>query len=229
MFKLAQRGGSDGLHCGPEGLFLGPSPLIVHIGGVYRLRAEDEITDLLATAYGSPAEGQGLPPRLRLIREALQEGDHCRAMILAVQARLGPVMPDGIARLARTEALGKYSFNPDEPRDRLGRWTSAEDAASPGEAAADGHPALMPAQELLPFATPENVGNRGPTQLVQNDPLNFSTHAWARMLQKGFTPEQVNDAIKSGSRVTQPNGNIRCTGAGCVVIINPSGRIVTIY
>lgn len=49
------------------------------------------------------------------------------------------------------------------------------------------------------------------------------------MQQRGVTPDQVLDAIKNGNRVIQPNGNIRCTGAGCVVVINPLGRVVTIY
>jgi hypothetical protein len=65
--------------------------------------------------------------------------------------------------------------------------------------------------------------------MAEDAPLDFSTHAWARMLERGISRDQVIDAIRSGSRVTQANGNIRCTGAGCVVVIDPSGRIVTIY
>lgn len=229
MFKLAQRSGdSAGLYCGSEGLFLGPSPLITKVGGVYRIRAESEIVGLLAAAYGTVEEGQRLCPRLHLICDALQQDDQCRAMILSVHAQFGPVTPNGIARLAQTEALSKYNFNPDEPRDRLGRWTEGEGAAAPA-VETGGHPALVPVQELLPFAAPEAASDRGAIQVAQDAPLNFSTHAWSRMLQKGFTLDQVNDAIQNGRRMTQPNGNIRCTGAGCVIIINPSGRIVTVY
>lgn len=228
MFKLARRGGdSTGLYCGPDGLYLGPSPLIKRIGGAYRIRAQDEIVGLLAAAYDSNEEEQRRRPRLRLIRDALEEGDHCRAMILAVHARLDPIEREGMARLSRTEALCKYNFDPDEPRDPFGRWTTEGDGSS--SPVGDDHPALIPVQELLPFATPASARDRGSAQLAQNVPLDFSAHAWSRMLQKGFTADQVNEAIEHGSRAIQPNGNIRCTGSGCVVIINPSGRIVTIY
>lgn len=116
MYKLAERpGDSAGVYCGAGGLFLGRSPLIARIGATYRIRVDDEIAGLLAAAYGSIEEAERLRPRLRLIRSALQDGDHCRAMILAVQARLGPVAAEGIARLAQTESLCKYNFNPDEP------------------------------------------------------------------------------------------------------------------
>lgn len=84
-------------------------------------------------------------------------------MILAVQARLGPVMPSGIARLAQAEALSKYNFNPDEPRDRLGRWTAEEDAAAP-ETGAVGRPALVPVQELLPFGARPPLFFEGPPE-----------------------------------------------------------------
>lgn len=126
MFKLAERcGGSAGLYCGSEGLFLGPSPLIARIGAGYRIRDEREVRSLLAAAYGT-SDIETLPRRLPLIREALQQGDLCRATILAVQARLGPMRPEGIKRLARTEALAKYNFKPRRtsrlarPLDRLG-------------------------------------------------------------------------------------------------------------
>jgi len=224
MYKLAERpGDSAGVYCGAGGLFLGRSPLIARIGATYRIRVDDEIAGLLAAAYGSIEEAERLRPRLRLIRSALQDGDHCRAMILAVQARLGPVAAEGIARLAQTESLCKYTSIPTSRRDPHGRWTSTEDGASPGGTSVAAHPA-PPSSEH-----PTYWGNENPTQIAQNAPLDFSTHAWARMQQRGITPDRVMDAVKNGTRVTQPNGNIRCTGAGCVVVINPSGRIVTIY
>lgn len=56
MFKLAERrGGSAGLYCGGEGLFLGPSPLIALVDAGYRIRDESEVRSLLAAAYVRPA------------------------------------------------------------------------------------------------------------------------------------------------------------------------------
>lgn len=221
---LAERpGDSAGLYCGAEGLFLGLSPLIARAGDAYQVRAQDEIESLLVAAYGSSEPAEKLCPRLPLIRAALQEGDLCRSMILAVHAQLDPVAPEGVERLVRVEALYKHNFNPAEPRDWHGRWTALEEGASTGTTAAGGHPAL-------PSAGTSGYNHvRNPTQVAQNAPLEFSTHAWKRMQERGITPDQVLDAVKNGARMTQPNGNIRCTGGGCVVVLSPSGGIVTIY
>ncbi len=72
-------------------------------------------------------------------------------MILAVQAQLGPIEPDGIARLAQAASLAKFNFNPDEPRDWHGRWTPWEGGAPVDAAGTTDHLALTPVQELLPF------------------------------------------------------------------------------
>jgi hypothetical protein len=73
-------------------------------------------------------------------------------MILAVQARLAPVMPEGLERLAQTDALAKYNFNVAEPRDWHGRWAREEGNTPTGGTSTGDHPALVPVQELLPFA-----------------------------------------------------------------------------
>lgn len=144
MFRLAERRGQgEGLYGGRGGLFLGPSALIGKFAGMYRCRGSDEVAELVTAAYGTRGAAAQLVSRLPLIREALQAGDLCRAMILAVHARIGPLSPAGIAKLASAEALAKYNFNPDEPRGWHGRWT---DSGSAGD-----RPALLPVQELLPF------------------------------------------------------------------------------
>ena len=66
-------------------------------------------------------------------------------MISALLLRLEEVPEDGRARI---EALSKANFNPAQPRDARGRWT---DGSPDGEAGAPDHPALKPAQEILPF------------------------------------------------------------------------------
>jgi hypothetical protein len=73
------------------------------------------------------------------------------AMIAALQLRLGHIPADRIVRLTRAEALLKYNFNPNQPRDWHGNWTTEGGAFSTDEASAADHPALVPAQELLPF------------------------------------------------------------------------------
>ncbi|HEV7995018.1 MAG TPA: hypothetical protein VGP52_02045 [Stellaceae bacterium] len=156
MYKLAERpGDSAGVYCGAGGLFLGRSPLIARIGATYRIRVDDEIAGLLAAAYGSIEEAERLRPRLRLIRSALQDGDHCRAMILAVQARLGPVAAEGIARLAQTESLCKYTSIP----------TSRATRTAAGHRQRTGPRRAGPASLLIPHRRRPNIRLTGVTKI----------------------------------------------------------------
>lgn len=123
-------------------MFLGPSPLIEYRDGIYRVRRREEIAALLAAAYDPPPDVEGLLRKLSLIAADLQRGELGQAMISAVLLGLAELSDDGIARLARTEAMVKANFNPDEPRDQHGRWAGddADGALSPnprGRAARD--------------------------------------------------------------------------------------------
>ncbi len=127
MFKLAESpGASRGVYCGREGLYLGPSALIERDNNGYRLRTEDQIAALLAAAYDPAPDLAGLLPGLRAVAAHLEAGDLGRAMISAVLLGLAELSDVALARLARTEALLKYNFNPAEPRDERGRWTADE-------------------------------------------------------------------------------------------------------
>jgi hypothetical protein len=106
---------------------------------------------LLAAAYEAVPDLALCLAKLPEIAAALEEGDVARAMIAALQLRLGQIPADRIVRLTRAEALLKYSFNPNQPRDWHGHWTTEGGASSADEASAADHPALVPAQELLPF------------------------------------------------------------------------------
>ena len=146
MFKLAlTRGGDAGLYCGREGLFLGLGPLVERVGDEYKIRADDEIVMLLAAAYKPEDAATRLLPRLHLIRDALQQGDVCKASILAVHARLGPLSSEGLDRLQK---LAKQNFDPAQPRDWHGRWTASESAVAQGNATQEGHPGLVPTAHI---------------------------------------------------------------------------------
>jgi hypothetical protein len=71
---------------------------------------------LLKTAYGKDLPG--LQSRLGAIAQALNSGDFALAMIAAVHTRTPELSQEAALRLVNAdEALTKYDYNPDEPRD----------------------------------------------------------------------------------------------------------------
>lgn len=123
---------------------LAGSPLVARQGDAYCIRAEDEIAAVFAAAYGS-ADSSRLLPGLRAVATALQDGDVVRAMLTALHLRLGELSEEGLARVVKADASLKYNFDPAEPRDWHGSWTT-----DGGDGAGARRP--IPAQELLPFA-----------------------------------------------------------------------------
>jgi hypothetical protein len=66
-----------------------------------------------------------LHSRLGAIATALNGGDFALAAIAAVHTRTPELGPAAATRLANAEQeLTKYNYNPDEPRDWHGRWTT---------------------------------------------------------------------------------------------------------
>jgi hypothetical protein len=129
MFKLAaSRGSRQGVYCGREGLYLGPATLIERRDGRFCLRAEDEITTLLAAAYDPAPDCAGLFAKMREVAVALEEEDLSRAMIAALQLGIGEISDDSIAWLTRADRLSKHAFNSLEPRDWHGRWSGDSSA-----------------------------------------------------------------------------------------------------
>jgi hypothetical protein len=94
-------------------------------------RPASEIAALLKAAYGVNGDPVKLQSRLEAIAQALNNRDFGLAAIAAVQIQMLELSSESAARIARAdEELGKYNYNPDEPRDRRGRWTS-DDGARP--------------------------------------------------------------------------------------------------
>jgi hypothetical protein len=108
-------------------------------------RPAAEIAALMRAAYGGGADAAAVSRGLVVIAEALNRGDLGRAMIAAVRLRLPDLGWREAARLAAAEdALVKY--NPDEPRDWRGRWTTG-DAGAPT-------PSVTPKRIPTPGAEP---------------------------------------------------------------------------
>jgi hypothetical protein len=130
-FRLTNEPGGLGLSCTSAGLSLAAVSLLRKTGAGFAPRSAPEIVSLLKAAYGAQVEPRRLQSSLGAIAEALNGGDIARAGIAAVLTRT-PELSEGAAqRLTRAEEeLKKYNFNPAEPRDSHGRWTTDGAAGS---------------------------------------------------------------------------------------------------
>jgi hypothetical protein len=97
-------------------------PLLRRAQAEFVPRPASEVALLLKTAYGKDLPG--LRSRLGAIAQALNSGDFALAIIAAVHTRTPELSQEAALRLANAnEALTKYNYNSDEPRDWHGRWT----------------------------------------------------------------------------------------------------------
>jgi hypothetical protein len=121
--QLGGQAGGLGLTCTPEGVFLAGVPLLRSTITGLAPRPMAELAALMTSAYGHDIGPNRPYPGLEVIAKALNQGDIGRAMIAAIQLRLPELDEEGAANIDRVdEALKKY--DPNEPRDERGRWTS---------------------------------------------------------------------------------------------------------
>ena len=122
VFRLTNERAGLGLSCTPSGVSLAGVPLLRRAQAEFVPRPASEVALLLKTAYGKDLPG--LQSRLGAIAQALNSGDFALAMIIAVHTPTPELSQEAALRLANAdEALTKYNYNPDEPRDWHGRWT----------------------------------------------------------------------------------------------------------
>jgi hypothetical protein len=120
---LTNAPGDLGLGCTAAGLTLAGTPLLRKTEAGFVVRSPAEIEALVEAACPNrPFQTRQLAG-LAKVAEALNGGDIARAMIAAVLLRLPELDFLGAVRVARmNDALSKY--DPNEPRDRRGRWTT---------------------------------------------------------------------------------------------------------
>ncbi len=162
IFRLTNEPGGLGLSCSPAGLALAGVPLLRNTEAGFEPRPASEIASLIKAAYSINGDPPRLQSRLEAIAKALNSGDFGLAAIAAVQMQTPELDREAAARLARTdEELGKYNYNPDEPRDWHGRWTGGGSAGPASPAALGigsdqlvGPRALVPRQRVAENASP---------------------------------------------------------------------------
>ena len=123
MRRLVDEVDGLGLNWTAEGPLLAGAPLLRTTLTGMAPRPANEVTALVAGAYGHCVDPSKVLRSLDVIAAALNKGDCGRAMIAALRLRLPPISWDGAVQIAHIEQrLTKY--NPDEPRDAHGRWTT---------------------------------------------------------------------------------------------------------
>ncbi len=133
MYRLTNEPGGLGLSCTPAGLSLAGVPLLEKTGAGFAPRPAPEIASLIQAAFGADGDPTRLESSLGVIARALNGGDSARAGIAAVLTRTPELSREAAARLAKTNgALAKY--DPNEPRDWHGRWTTGGAAGTAGQA-----------------------------------------------------------------------------------------------
>lgn len=162
IFRLTNEPGGLGLSCTPAGVSLAGVPLLRSTRAGFVPRPAREIASLLKAAYGADRDPSWFHSRLGAIAQALNGGDFILAATAAVHTRTPELSAEAAIRLSRVEeVLSKYNYNPDEPRDRHGRWTR-DGAAGPESAAApevesdgaDERHVFDPRQRVTENATP---------------------------------------------------------------------------
>jgi hypothetical protein len=128
--RLATEPDDLGLSCGPEGLRLAGAPLLLKTEGGFLPRPLEEVEALVFAAYGALPSSTALFRGLRAAAAALNQNDQPLAMTVAVHLGLAEFDREAARRVGAVDSfLRKY--DPDEPRDWRGRWTTG--GASPAE------------------------------------------------------------------------------------------------
>lgn len=155
QIRLTNEPGGLGLSCTETGLSLAGAALLRKSASGFSPRPAREIIPLLLSAYGRGVDVANVTARLGHIAGALNRGDPGGAMIASLRLNLPELNWDAAVRVAQVEdALAKY--NPDQPRDWHGRWTSGSDES---DESGDG-PHLFGGR-LIPIADGPNLGIGG--------------------------------------------------------------------
>lgn len=189
-FRLA--GGADalGLSCGPTGVALAGAPLLRESKAGFAPRTDRELKAIMKAAYGSAIGARDLRPGLALIAKALNDGDIGRAMVATLRLGLPEMNWGDAVRIAKVEdALLKY--DPDEPRDLRGRWTT-------GGGSSGGQASPPPRAPERRFPGASAASEPAPDRVV--DSLDAASAPKARLDEGVYYPSQPPDLIDVSGR-----------------------------
>lgn len=161
MRRLHERGTrARGLMVDAEGVMLGPDWVLVRrTSAGFRCAGSNAIDLLRRLAFGDDLRLRRLPAVLASIATALERGDLVKAQLLGLALPIDDLTDHQLLRLHHASDLIK-DFNPDQPRDECGRWTSGGGSTEAPPNAADETPPAVVAgtaasglmAELVPWA-----------------------------------------------------------------------------
>lgn len=151
VYRLTNESEGLGLSCTAAGLSIAATPLVRTTESGFAPRRAAEVASLLKTAFGADADTTRLESSLPTIARALNGGELARAAIAAVLTRTPELSREAAWRLAAVnDNLTKY--DPAEPRDWRGRWTT--------DGAAGQTPSAAPAGQGAARQTADSTGPR---------------------------------------------------------------------
>jgi len=167
MRQLHARGPTcRGLAVDSEGVVLGADCVLVRRSGrSYQVVDFDETGQLLKLALRGYHDVEHLELQLDGIRRALDDGNLAKAQILGLQTHFAGISGEELARFEASAALLKY--DPAQPRDNIGRWTTGGSWGAPeeNEGLQPPEPAFSPSPTLEPvfFEAPPKWAHHHPS------------------------------------------------------------------
>jgi len=121
------------------------------------------------------------------------------------------------AEIRFRELLRKAGFNPDQPRVPAGNRDG-------GQWTREGEESDLGISELANSLDDEAI-----LQLA-GDITGFTKHGINQAISRGVRPAAILDAVVNPLEILpQPNGTIRHVGRSAVVVLDPAGRVITVW
>ncbi len=203
IFKLDQSPKGRGLRCDSDGLFWGGDALLLQDDkGNFQVRPVAELQKVLGRAYGDETNWDSRIRSVNLVAKALGQGDMARATMTAVLMRLpDPCSPVRIADV--DGVLAKAGFNPDEPRDERGRWTSGGDNGNADGYAADHTVGIQLADAGMSDASDDTVSQAAARAATtrQRDKTHRAATAVTAADMTNFGPSHYGEAQQLAAKL----------------------------
>ncbi len=174
--RLHARGAmSRGLTVDQEGVSLGPDCMLVRrTNAGYRVVNPVELECVLRYAFRERDDFAELAPRLGRIARALESGDLAKAQILGLQLPFDELDDEELQRLELGTRLIKTGYDPSQPRDEDGRWTSGGAGGNSRTVTTNAPTSAPIAISSVPAADSRDVAQTGDIEVGIDNPTSLT-------------------------------------------------------